>query len=34
LEQLKGQKPQVTFSCNNNTEECNFQCVTPLLCLT
>ncbi|KAF2837028.1 hypothetical protein M501DRAFT_1006948 [Patellaria atrata CBS 101060] len=25
LDQLKEQKPQVTFSCNSETEECNFQ---------
>ena len=30
LDQLKGQKPQVTFSCNNHTAECNFQCRIPL----
>lgn len=23
---LKEQKPQVTFSCNAEQEECNFQC--------
>jgi hypothetical protein len=26
LDQLKEQKPQATFSCNAETEECNFQC--------
>ena len=26
VDQLKGRKPQVTFSCNNGTGECNFQC--------
>ena len=26
LDQLKEKKPQVTFSCNADTEECNFQC--------
>ena len=26
LRELKGKKPQVTFSCNNGTGECNFQC--------
>ncbi|KAF2089160.1 transporter, ABC superfamily [Saccharata proteae CBS 121410] len=25
LDQLKDQKPQATFSCNSETEECNFQ---------
>jgi hypothetical protein len=24
---LKGQKPQVTFSCNAPDETCNFQCM-------
>lgn len=28
LDQLKEQKPQVTFSCNAEHEECNFQCKT------
>lgn len=27
LEQLKEQIPQVTFSCSNETSECNFQCM-------
>lgn len=32
LDQLKEQKPQATFSCNTETEECNFQCtLTPTL---
>jgi hypothetical protein len=26
LDQLKERKPQVTFSCNAEVEECNFQC--------
>ena len=26
LDQLKEQKPQVTFSCNAKDETCNFQC--------
>lgn len=26
LDQLKDDKPQVTFSCNAEHEECNFQC--------
>ena len=26
LDQLKEKKPQATFSCNTETEECNFQC--------
>jgi hypothetical protein len=26
LDQLKGQIPQVTFSCSNDTGNCNFQC--------
>lgn len=26
VEQLKDQKPQATFSCNTETEKCNFQC--------
>jgi len=26
VDQLKEQKPQATFSCNAETEECNFQC--------
>lgn len=26
LDQLKEKKPQATFSCNAETEECNFQC--------
>lgn len=26
LDQLKDKKPQATFSCNAETEECNFQC--------
>lgn len=26
LDQLKDDKPQVTFSCNTEREECNFQC--------
>jgi hypothetical protein len=29
LKQLDGQIPQVTFSCNNSTETCNFQCKYP-----
>lgn len=29
LDQLKEQKPQVTFSCNAQREECNFQCELP-----
>jgi hypothetical protein len=28
LDQLKEQKPQATFSCQKETEECNFQCKT------
>jgi hypothetical protein len=28
LDQLKDKKPQATFSCNAETEECNFQCKT------
>jgi hypothetical protein len=28
LDQLKEQKPQVTFSCNAGDEECNFQCMS------
>lgn len=27
LDQLKDKKPQATFSCNAETEECNFQCM-------
>ena len=27
LDQLKDQKPQATFACNAETEECNFQCM-------
>lgn len=30
LDQLKEKKPQATFSCNAETEECNFQCRLPL----
>lgn len=30
-DQLKEQKPQVTFSCNAEHEECNFQCETALI---
>ena len=26
LDQLKQQKPQATFSCNADREDCNFQC--------
>ena len=26
LDQLKGQKPQVTFSCARDDATCNFQC--------
>lgn len=26
LDQLKEKKPQATFSCNTETDECNFQC--------
>lgn len=26
LDQLKDKKPQATFSCNADTDECNFQC--------
>lgn len=26
LDQLKEEKPQVTFSCNAEEEECSFQC--------
>jgi hypothetical protein len=26
LDQLKDKKPQATFSCNAETDECNFQC--------
>jgi hypothetical protein len=26
LDQLKDKKPQATFSCNQESEECNFQC--------
>lgn len=26
LDQLKDQKPQVTFSCNRHQETCDFQC--------
>ena len=26
LDQLKEKKPQATFSCNSETEKCNFQC--------
>lgn len=31
-DQLKEQKPQVTFSCNAEHKECNFQCKTDLVC--
>lgn len=26
LDQLKDKKPQATFSCNKESEKCNFQC--------
>ena len=29
LDQLKEQKPQVTFSCNADNAKCNFQCMLP-----
>jgi hypothetical protein len=29
LDQLKDKKPQATFSCNAEKEECNFQCMPP-----
>jgi hypothetical protein len=29
LRELKGKKPQVTFSCKNSTGDCNFQCKCP-----
>jgi hypothetical protein len=27
LDLLKEKKPQVTFSCNKDAEDCNFQCI-------
>ncbi len=30
LDQLKGDLPQVSFSCNAEKKECNFQCKSPL----
>jgi hypothetical protein len=33
LDQLKGQKPEVTFSCNREDGSCNFQCKLFALCI-